>query len=429
MKGPCVPRRCTITLALLIVPPVFWAIVLAFTPTEWARQRVEAGLARSTGRPTRLGSLRLGVLGGVHLDHLAIGPVDDPWLKVDSARVDLSLLELMAGQLGPEQVQVDGLAVRILRRSDGSLELGDLMAPAPAAPVVAAPGEASGPAVVEVQFRNARITVIDEPSGSKLELSQAEGLATSQGRRTAVRDLRGLLNGGRLQLTASLDCTGAVPAFEAQLHVQGVENGEGTRALAYVVPVLAETAAGGAVEGRMDGDLYLRGSGATTEALRQSLVGQGSIHVDPLELAKSQFVAALGQVIELPRDHPSSSLKTDFTIKDQRVTTSDLTVVVAKVPVVLAGWTDFDGHVDYRVRSESLTNRLSSKARGLLSDLAVDPNDLAGLRLLGTLDDMDVTSELGPGDVATGGAGSSRRTLDRQKVRDLGRRVRDRILR
>ena len=50
-----------------------------------------------------------------------------------------------------------------------------------------------------------------------------------------------------------------------------------------------------------------------------------------------------------------------------QIGTEDLTVNVAKVPIVLTGWTDFDGKIDYRVKSQQLTEKLPGKARNILS--------------------------------------------------------------
>lgn len=432
MKRPRVRRRWLVPLSFLLLPPVFWGMVLAVTPTEWARSRVVARLSESTGRPIELGALKLGVLGGVYLADLRIGApgaTADPWLKVSSGRINVSLLQLLAGQVEPNEIRIDGLVLRVLRRRDGTLELADLVRPGRAEPADASAPECAGPAAVEVRLRNAQITVIDEPSGTRLEFTEVEGLAVKEGRRAVLHDLRGLLNGGRFELSASLDRSGEQPAWEGHVRAQGVELGQGTRSLAYLIPMLSGLPDGGAVEGRMDANVYVRGAGATRGALWRSLVGQGSIHLDPVELDRSRFLAELTRLIDLPDQAPAGSLKSDFTIKDGRVSSQDLTVVVGGIPIVLAGWTGFDGRLDYRVRSDSLADRLPEQASEFLSEMGIETKDLASLRLQGTLDDMDVTSDLRSGGLLGVGSSASRRSLDRRKVRDLGRRLRDRVLR
>ena len=59
-------------------------------------------------------------------------------------------------------------------------------------------------------------------------------------------------------------------------------------------------------------------------------------------------------------------------IKQGRIVSDNLTVSITKVPIVLSGWTDFDGKVNYRLRGESVIERLPAKARELLADLSID---------------------------------------------------------
>jgi AsmA protein len=93
------------------------------------------------------------------------------------------------------------------------------------------------------------------------------------------------------------------------------------------------------------------------------------------------------------------------------------------MPIVLAGWTDFDGHVDYQVRQEGLVSRIPQKARNLLADLPVDLNDLMALHVAGTLDNLNLTL-----DGTTLDDRSTRHADERMRLREFGRRLRDRIL-
>lgn len=134
MKRRRVRLRRLVPLAFLLIPPLFWATVLAVTPTEWARARIVALVEDETGRPIRLGGLKLGVCGGVYLRDLEIGATgssNDPWFKAALARIDVSVLQLLAGQLEPSKIELNGVSLRVLRRSDGSLELADLLMRAP----------------------------------------------------------------------------------------------------------------------------------------------------------------------------------------------------------------------------------------------------------------------------------------------------------
>src|SRR5207249_1048890 len=90
--------RWLVLLAVLLLPPLLWAIFVAVIPTDWARQRIVAGMSEATGRSVRIASLRVGVLGGIDLTGLEIGApgaAADPWLKVARAHLNISPLQLV----------------------------------------------------------------------------------------------------------------------------------------------------------------------------------------------------------------------------------------------------------------------------------------------------------------------------------------------
>lgn len=429
MKRRRVRLRRLVPLAFLLIPPLFWATILAVTPTEWARTRIVARLAEETRRPIRLGGLKIGVLGGIYLLDLEIGAGDsgrDPWLKAASARIDVSVLQLLAGQMEPSRIQVDGLRLRVLRRRDGSLELADLLGPAPAKSTTTAADQNAAPTALEIELRDGQLTIIDEPSQTHLNLTRIQGHAAWQGRQLAIQDLQANLNGGIIELALSLDRTMNEPVFEGRFRVQGVELDEGTNALVYLVPVLAGTNGDGALEGRLDANLYVKGRGATRETLRRTLIGQGNLRVDSIALERSRFFVELKDLVDLPDKVQIGSVTSDFAIKQGRIVTDNLTLDVARLPVTLTGWTDFNGRLEYRIRSDSLTDKLPEQARDLLADLALDTNALALLRVHGTLQALQVSVD--PGSLAKGDGLGGRET-EREKLRALGRRVRDRILR
>ena len=72
-----------------------------------------------------------------------------------------------------------------------------------------------------------------------------------------IQELRGTLNGGPFELAASLDRSGAEPAFEGHLRTKDVALSEGISTLNYLVPILS-----GAIEsvekGRLEANVYIR---------------------------------------------------------------------------------------------------------------------------------------------------------------------------
>ncbi|HEX8201060.1 MAG TPA: hypothetical protein VF590_11270, partial [Isosphaeraceae bacterium] len=258
MRGPRL-RLVRWLLGLVLVPPLLWAALLWVIPTGWAKALLVERLGRATGQAVALDDLRFRALGGVRLTGLRLGASaqdPDPWLRVESLRVDLNLAQLLMGRLRPREVEAAGLSLRIKRLRDGSLEFGDLLgggagaAPAAAprdvaaarspAPVAAAPAPAPvaadaapGPGrdVLEFRLRDARVLVLDEPSATRLEFDGVEGRGTWEPGRAAIRELRGGLNGGAFELVARLDQGPDAPAFEGELRAEGVVLGVGMNAL------------------------------------------------------------------------------------------------------------------------------------------------------------------------------------------------------
>jgi hypothetical protein len=101
------------------------------------------------------------------------------------------------------------------------------------------------------------------------------------------------------------------------------------------------------------------------------------------------------------------------------------------MPVMFSGWTDFDGQVSYRLRVEGLAGRLPAKAKDFLTDLAINLDDLADVKVRGTIHDLAVTVEGVRLDANGSGGepGSKDGSDDRQPLREIGRRLRDRLRR
>ena len=107
-----------------------------------------------------------------------------------------------------------------------------------------------------------------------------------------------------------------------------------------------------------------------------------------------------------------------------------MTLNLAKVPIVLSGWTDFDGKLDYRLKTDSLTEKLPSKATNLLSELEINLNDLTSLKVRGTVDALVVTLDGVPlNENKAGGQPAGTKLDDRQRYKEIGRWLRDKILR
>ena len=433
MKRPPIRLRWLILTGLVLLPPLLWVLLVSVAPTDWARQRFAARMSEATGRSVRIATVRVGLLGGIYLTGLEIGApgaADDPWLRVAQAHLNVSPWQMFYGHAAPTRTEVRGISLRVLRRDDGTLELDDLIQGVETAAADVESGRCSCPlSRLDLRIKDALVTVIDAPTRTRLEFRDIEGRATSEDRNATIQELRGTLNGGTFEVVAQLDRSTAAPSFEGHLRAQRITLNQGMNALGYLVPVLLSPS--GSLDGTLDINLYLRGKGATRAALRETVVGNGSVNVDPIHLDGSRFLDELAAVVEMPPRRRVGAVTSNFEIKQGRILSEDLTVNLSKLPIVLAGWTSFDGQVNYRFRGESIIERLPSKARDLLADLSVDARDLSGLKIEGAIDDPDVTLGGVPLSLTpVGGRGNPPAPGDdRQRLREVGRRLRERILR
>jgi hypothetical protein len=427
----CVRILC----GLALVPPLLWLLVVLVAPTGWARRQIVARLESRAGRRVALEGLSVGLSGKIRLTNLRIGsPRDtgDPWLKAAEIRLDFGLLRMLGGHCQPTRLDADGVELRILRRGDGTVELADLIRPVPP-PHPAAAGTAPPPEDrVTVQVRRASVTVIDEPTRSRIRLQDVEGEGYAEGRVAAVEQLRGSFNGGEFRFAARMDRTASALATEAQLRADDVALDDGMRALRYIVPVLA--GASSVVKGRLDADLYIHGQGPTWPALCGGLTGHGVVALRRVALDGTPLIADISRFAELAGTRRLGSIRTDFVYKDRRITTDHLTVNIGRVPISMSGWSDLDGRIDYRMKVDGLNGRLPDRARRLLSELKVDVGSMTSLTLRGTLDQMvlqvngvpiDTQPAREPRPRPRSGPGLD----DRERLRLLGRQLRDRVLR
>lgn len=415
---------------LLLIPPLLWLGIVLVAPTNWARSHVIAALERASGRSVQLDDLDVCLNGGIELTGLKIGAprsVGDPWLEAKRIQVDVSPWQLLWGKFEPTNLEADEATLRVLRRGDGSLELADLVrSDAERTSSASSEPHRCGLSKLKASLRQTRIVIIDHPTQTQVTFEDVEGEGIWEGEGAFIATLSGRLSQGPFQFTAHLDRFGGQPNFEGQFRTSEVVLDQGMNALRYLVPVLA--GAPGQLQGRLAMDVYLRGRGETREQLGKSLVGHGSLVLDPIELNGTPLMTEFGKLAELSATEKLASIKSDFVVQDGRIRTDHLTLTAGRVPVAISGWTDFDGRLDYQVKLDGVAERVSEKARKFISGLDLDLNSLSSLRLRGNVNRVAITAS------GTGTAGRSRLEQvigpeDRERLNVLGRQFRDKLLR
>ena len=178
----------------------------------------------------------------------------------------------------------------------------------------------------------------------------------------------------------------------------------------------------------MDSEISLEGKGADWIALSDSLVGHGVITISPVDLDGAPLVAELSKIAELNRQGRVASIRSEFRIRDRRITTDHFTLNIGRAPITLAGWTGFDGRLDYRVNLKSLSDRLPDTARQILGDLNVDVDRLTKLSVKGNVNKMIVVIDGVPLEQNLVRKVGLKRE-DREKLRVLGRQFLDKLAR
>jgi AsmA protein len=286
--------------------------------------------------------------------------------------------------------------------------------------------ETCEPESLVVRLRNSNVELIDEPSHTRLHLQVEEGNGLCEGRRITIENLAGTVNGGSFRLAGQVDSSGPFPMADATLKAEQVAIDDGMTFLRYVVPPLAGVALN--VKGRLRADVYLQGRGSNWDAFGRSLVGQGVVALESINLEGGQFLSELAKLGKLPRKDQLATVHSELQVKERRIITERSEIQIGTVPLTMSGSTDFDGRINYRIKLDRLTSGLSDRARRFLSDLDVDLSRLATLTLSGTVDRM-VLQLSGPSVDQNALRDNGMQPQEREKLKMIGRQLRDKLLR
>lgn len=171
------------------------AVLYAMFDEKAIKDELARQVEVKTGRTLLIdGALALSVWPDVALRigrlTLSEGDGKSQFAALDSARVAVAVLPLLSKRLEARHIEIDGLALTLIKHKDGSLNISDLMA-APekpgdhAAAKPASDGGANTPLHIDiagVALRNARLTWRDETAGAVAQVTEVADLDFTSGR-------------------------------------------------------------------------------------------------------------------------------------------------------------------------------------------------------------------------------------------------------
>lgn len=418
-------RLCLIS---LLTPLLLWATILLVTPTGWVRSRLIARLEAETGRAVGIDSVHLNWSGNLRIANLSFAEVRnprDPWLRIADTSIDVHLGQVLLGCCTPGDVVASGVSVRVWRRGDGRFEFGDLATSCPIAGAAHVIATRSIDLFPSFNFRlsDASVQLIDDGNDLRCNLTNITASGSYRSLAVKVDDLRGMVNGGRLTMAGQLIRDPVLPRFSAEFRADRVHLDQGLNLIGTLIPLVAQT--NHALGGMLNFGLSLKGQGASSGAIQSSLVGHGSVLLDPIDLDGSRILSELRVLGEWPKENHVGAVSSNFTVANGRVATEDLTIRSTKIPFVVAGWTDFTGRFDYETRVDQMIASLPREARSILGELKINLDELTGLRIAGSKDQVELTLRGRPLADKPGQPPNTERT----KIRETARKLRDRIFR
>lgn len=249
-------------------------VVYALFDAEAIKRQISEQVATKTGRVLTIGGevgLSVWPELAVRAGRVSLSEADGKtdFAAIDSLRVAVAVMPLLSGRLEAREIEIDGLALTLIKRRDGSLNIDDLLAgqkEKPAGEAKPAAAESSQPLQVDIAglaLRNARFTWRDQTTGKTTQLSSID------------------FSTGRLQA----DSAAATLAIDAlKLATRG---SSGDDSFEFAIDMPAIRLAGQRLETPFSGNLGLVSSKLPMRSLKLPLSGKLAV-----DLAKSN--ASLG---------------------------------------------------------------------------------------------------------------------------------------
>lgn len=384
-------RRWLMAIAggMLAVPLLIWLLL----PTEYARGVIVQELGAATGHEVSLDRLRVVGPGSVVLDNLELRTPDGdgPWFRAPSIRIDVGILELVRGHFSPRMIELEGVEVAVHRGSDGCFA--EFPTAGKSHSASASAGASSGEANAAkrwwdeadfaVRITEGRFSYRDDKDDYTLDIGALDVKAVWQGGLGRIGELTGEWKGGQVELAAQA-VIGEGPSYQGHIRIRGAKlDAETGRFVRYGAPIPLGKGPGASVQGELSLNLFLTGKGADQESLLDSLNGGGALILDPVTLGSSDVLQELESLGGDLFRGDIGSIQNEFRIDDRKIVSDALTIRVGRQPIVLGGWTDFAGNVDYRINAASLAGGFGTEVQKVLNGLDLGP--VGGIRLQGML--------------------------------------------
>lgn len=387
------PRRKHF-LALFLSPLIIWVLMVEAMPTRWLAHRLEHSILDLSGLQTRIDSVRLTLTGGMIVNGVHVGSADREnqvsQLDINKVLVNVDWGSVITGKLAMTKVALIGVEGELRRGPDGSWLPPRWVQPLSEVETKWASGKLRN-WLVDVEVRGGRLAIIDPKHHSRVHLTGLQGVAQAGEGYFKMPELFARIDGGEMILAVSADRMQEFPIFDGNLALRNVPLGVEFDVLGFVCPLLAGESA--EPRGRLDLELYLQGY--LQPNWEETLKGRGTLKLDPVSIAGLPLADKLGLTSlaaeingkETRLEDLTIKVVNPFTIQARKVNSPSLRVDIGPLPLKFTGWTDFDGQLDYAIRTDAIREQLPVGMRGVLDDLR--PQDEA-LAIRGKMDNLTI---------------------------------------
>lgn len=140
------------------------------------------------------------------------------------------------------------------------------------------------------------------------------------------------------------------------------------------------------ISGKFFGDASLQGS---YKDVKNSLNGFGNIHIEDGNLWQLEMLKGLGQFLLITEFQKINFKEAsgDFTIENKKISTEDFTLSSDPLNMLLEGYIDFDGNINFKVTTQVAEGLIKSPTdiQGIFSSILSQSTNAITIQLTGTL--------------------------------------------